>query len=1074
MMLLKMPSKLILLSVFFIIEIQSFAQNEAYHGGTGDGFGYQGSSPVNMSQVAFIGGDLTVSINLGNGQNNITDQEPVVFSVNFNQDVIDFDSSDIEISGEALPGQITVSGSGSEYLVQLSNFTSNGEISINLIQGKVHNSVGNSNNTSTIIDNTVTFTGLRIGTTIDLQTNQQLLTNSDTVHFKIDFTEDVVDFSPDDVVLSGTAIPSQVNITGSGKIFDVAVSGMTESGTVEINISANTVHNVFGTPNAEPVIINNSVTCDYIAPSCEINLSPGQDNPSLATELQFTISFSETIQSLNPSDIQLSGTAGATNISVSQQLNIYTLSVTGMTHEGTVIVSLPSGLVFDLAGNGNLASVNTANEIIFQNLPLTLEINLAPGQNDITDHEPVLLSVNFNQDVVDFDVTDLEVTGTALAEQIAVSGSGNHYLVQLSSFTSNGEITINLPQDKVHTSFGNSNIETTIIDNSVIFNGLSFETTIDLAINQQQLTNSGTVHFKVEFSDDVVDFSPDDVVLSGTANPTLANITGTGKNYDVAVSGMSGSGTVEINIPENTVHNDLGVLNSESVNINNSVICDYIAPSCEINLSPGQDNPSLATELQFTISFSETIQSLNPSDIQLSGTAGATNISVSQQLNIYTLSVTGMAHEGTVIVSLPSGLVFDLAGNGNLASVNTANEIYYQNSPFTVEINLAPGQNPLIQGGDAFFKVHFNRAPVDFDLSDLTIEGTSNYSFSEIEGSGTDFTLHLSGIALPGNITVTLEANKVKDENNYYNQASINSSNEIIVDTDAPFATIDFGPVQNNPSNGPDLVFRITFNEDVEDFLAEDIQVQSTAGSCSPSLVGSGKSYVVTVSGMDHDGDVSINVPINICKDLAGNFNSASLIINNSIHFDNSTPSVEITQDAGQLDPAETLPLKFHVEFSEDVFEFGSDKINYGGSSSILLDVSGSGKSYTVSATGVNINETLMIDIAPNVVHDLAGNHNLASINTDNSITYKGLTSVERTDYDKNCKIYAYAGKVYVNFIVQPLENTLIKITDLQGRIIFEKQNPGLKNEFALPPVKSPYIISVNDGKTQLSKKLMP
>ncbi|WP_367871915.1 choice-of-anchor Q domain-containing protein [Luteolibacter sp. Populi] len=68
--------------------------------------------------------------------------------------------------------------------------------------------------------------------------------------------------------------------------------------------------------------------------------------------------------------------------------------------------------------------------------------------------------------------------------------------------------------------------------------------TIDQAVGQSDPTISTPVHFTVVFSEAVTEFTTGDVALSGSAGATTATVTGSGSTYDVAVSGMTGSGTV--------------------------------------------------------------------------------------------------------------------------------------------------------------------------------------------------------------------------------------------------------------------------------------------------------------------------------------------------------------------------------------------------------------------------------------------------------------------------------------------------------------------------------------------------
>ena len=67
--------------------------------------------------------------------------------------------------------------------------------------------------------------------------------------------------------------------------------------------------------------------------------------------------------------------------------------------------------------------------------------------------------------------------------------------------------------------------------------------TINQAAAQADPTNGSTINFTVIFSETVTGFATGDVTLSGTApGSTTGTVTGSGTTYNVAVTGMTGSG----------------------------------------------------------------------------------------------------------------------------------------------------------------------------------------------------------------------------------------------------------------------------------------------------------------------------------------------------------------------------------------------------------------------------------------------------------------------------------------------------------------------------------------------------
>jgi hypothetical protein len=105
------------------------------------------------------------------------------------------------------------------------------------------------------------------------------------------------------------------------------------------------------------------------------------------------------------------------------------------------------------------------------------------------------------------------------------------------------------------------------------------EVTINQASGQNDPAFTSPIHFTAVFSEPVVGFATGDVSLSGTAGATTAVVTqiapNDGTTYDVAVSGMTGSGTVIASIPQSVATDAGGAPNLGSTSTDNTV--DFIA-----------------------------------------------------------------------------------------------------------------------------------------------------------------------------------------------------------------------------------------------------------------------------------------------------------------------------------------------------------------------------------------------------------------------------------------------------------------------------------------------------------------
>jgi hypothetical protein len=85
---------------------------------------------------------------------------------------------------------------------------------------------------------------------------------------------------------------------------------------------------------------------------------------------------------------------------------------------------------------------------------------------------------------------------------------------------------------------------------NVDFNTLpeNFTVTITLADGQSNLSNNSPINFKATFNKNTSNFISSDVSFGGTANPSTVLVTGGPLVYNIAVSGMTGSGNVNVTI----------------------------------------------------------------------------------------------------------------------------------------------------------------------------------------------------------------------------------------------------------------------------------------------------------------------------------------------------------------------------------------------------------------------------------------------------------------------------------------------------------------------------------------------
>ncbi len=181
----------------------------------------------------------------------------------------------------------------------------------------------------------------------------------------MEFSEPVTGFASDDVTIGGTAGAITKTVTGSGTTYNVAVSGMTKDGTVDITVRTAAADDQAGNSSLAPIYTDNSITYDTTPPPVTVELAQDQTDVTSADTVNFKVTFSEPVTDFTKDDVAVGGTAGAMTATVSGSGTTYNVAVTGMNQGGTVVITVGAGVAHDQAGNPNLPAANIDNSVTY-------------------------------------------------------------------------------------------------------------------------------------------------------------------------------------------------------------------------------------------------------------------------------------------------------------------------------------------------------------------------------------------------------------------------------------------------------------------------------------------------------------------------------------------------------------------------------------------------------------------------------------------------------------------------------------------------------------------------------------
>jgi hypothetical protein len=298
-----------------------------------------------------------------------------------------------------------------------------------------------------------------------------------------------------------------------------------------------------------------------------ITVDPTQNNPTNnASAVTFDVTFDQDVTGFDASQIDLSAstTAGTLMAFLTPvDGSHYMVSVTGMVGDGQVIAKVLAGTGsqgLNASGQNNVDSPGSATVTIDTRSP-TVTVDKAPAQPDPTNASPVMFLVQFDEAVSGFDDTKVTLGGTLapFASIQSVTGGPDVYLVAVAIAGSHtGTISASVAAGAVNDLAGNPT-EASTGANTVGFDNERPTATVGLSAGQASTAGGSAVKFDVTFSEPVASFTTADLDLTGTNAPgATPTITGTGPDYTVTFTGMTGGGTISLAIDDGAVSDAAG------------------------------------------------------------------------------------------------------------------------------------------------------------------------------------------------------------------------------------------------------------------------------------------------------------------------------------------------------------------------------------------------------------------------------------------------------------------------------------------------------------------------------------
>ena len=380
--------------------------------------------------------------------NSLTSTSPLTFTATFSEAVGFFSTSDIPVSGTAsitYPADVNATdGFSATYTIQVAPVNSSCVVEVSVPAEGSTDQAGNNNTASNVLSRT--FDG--IAPTVALSATNQEPTKESPLDISIVFSEVVEDFSIADIEVGGVGGSKSnfYSITDDGSIgclcgkrfhVDVAPS---DEGEVTVIVPAGGCTDVAGNDNTASAFLNQ--TYDITRPNVTLTTTTA-DSPNSVPFL-VTATFTENVTTFVASDVTISPAGSVLTFSGSGSAYTFQVLPAGDgTQAGGLLysVSVPAARAIDAALNENTAS-NTLNFQYDTTGPVSTLSSTAAAETKFT---PIPVSLEFDEDVIGLNATDLVVTGPNVT---SFNGTGAVYTLDL-VVAEDGPVTLRLPAGRV-------------------------------------------------------------------------------------------------------------------------------------------------------------------------------------------------------------------------------------------------------------------------------------------------------------------------------------------------------------------------------------------------------------------------------------------------------------------------------------------------------------------------------------------------------------------------------------------------------------------------------------------------
>ena len=733
-----------------------------------------------------------------------------------------------------------------------------------------------------------------------------------------------------------------------------------------------------------PSSATGTITNDDFPAVSSIVRKAGSTNPTNASTVTFTVTFSHGVTGVNAADFDLTKTSTANGtigtptgsgttweVPIASVLGAGTLRL-DLDDDNTIVDATHSQpLGGTVAGDGDFTGGET---FTIDRVSPTAMIVLA--DTDLKIGETSLVTITFSEVVTGFANADLTIPNGTLTT-VSSSDGGTTYTATFTPTADVEEATnvITLANTGVTDVAGNAGTGTTDSGNFTID---TKRPTATIVLADTDLKAGETSLVTITFSEVVSGFTNADLTIPNGTLSTVSTSDG-GETYTATFTPTADieDATNVITLANTGVMDAAGNAGTGTTDSGNFTI-DTKRPTATIALD---DMALKAGETAIvTITFSEVVTGFANADLTVSN-GTLTTVSSSNGGTTYkaTFTPTADIEDATNVITLANTGVSDVAGNAGTSTTDSGNFTIDTKRP-TATIGLSDTQ--LTRGETAIVTITFSEIVTGFANVDLTITNGTLTTVSSTDG-GTTYTATFTPTADIEDATnvITLANTDVTDVAGNAGTGTTDSGN-FTINTKSISAAIMLSDAALKI--GETTTVTITFTEAATGFTNADLTIPNGTLTAVSSADG-GTTYTATFTPTA-DVEDATNVIILDNTGVTNSGGNAGIGTTDSPNFtiDTKRPTATVAIADAALKAGETALVT--ITFSEIVTGFANADLTIPNGTLTAVSSTDGDKTFTATFTpSVNTEDaTNVITLANTGVTDVAGNSGVGTTDSDN------------------------------------------------------------------------------------------